>query len=122
MHHFPEFGKSEDRGGVGWVDGVGLGLVEDDHGLGCYQMRVGPAKSVQRISEYINIYYSKVHYLSCTRRQCIQLNLIIWIGETGIFYTVLESFSAQKDPRQQFGSCSLLMRSRDLLRAGEVYI
>ena len=31
---------SKRRGGVGWIDGVGLGLIENNHGHGCW-MRVG---------------------------------------------------------------------------------
>lgn len=31
VHYFPYFGEGEDGGGGGGVDGVGLGLVEDDH-------------------------------------------------------------------------------------------
>ena len=34
-HHFPEFVMSEHWVGVRWIDGVSLGLVEDDHGRGC---------------------------------------------------------------------------------------
>ncbi len=38
LHGFPEFGKCEEGGGIGGIDGVGLGLVEVDHGsvaVGC---------------------------------------------------------------------------------------
>ena len=35
LHHFPQFGMSEGWGGIGWINGVGLGLVEDDHGCDC---------------------------------------------------------------------------------------
>ena len=32
LHGFPKCGKGEKGGGIGGIDGVGLGLVEDDHG------------------------------------------------------------------------------------------
>ena len=35
LHHFPEFGKCENGGGIGWIDRVGLGLVENNHCCGC---------------------------------------------------------------------------------------
>ena len=36
LHYFPEFGMSEHWVGIGRIDGVGLGLVENDHCRGCY--------------------------------------------------------------------------------------
>ena len=45
-HHFPEFGMCEDWVGIGWIDGVGLGLVENDHGRGCCWIQIGRSRPI----------------------------------------------------------------------------
>lgn len=45
LHHFPDFGDGENWRGIWRVDGVGLGLVKNDHDCGRFTRRCRDTRS-----------------------------------------------------------------------------